>query len=178
MKDYKHLRALYGNVHKLETTGDKIYKRHADGFWKQFNKYKNQNPDKADEILERIQNSYTENSDSESDNQLEIVIRSLESNQGMNWKRARYLAFVIYGNKCTCCGRHASQVPVNIDHIKPRSRFPELATDLRNLQPLCEECNIAKCSWEMTDWRSTEQKFKAIHIMNFPKAIRHYARTV
>jgi len=60
-----------------------------------------------------------------------------------------------YGRKCMCCG--ATDSPIHVDHIKPRSKHPELELELSNLQILCEDCNMGKGGWDQTDWRSTEQ---------------------
>ena len=61
------------------------------------------------------------------------------------WKALRLLAIDKYGLICLCCGRENSrQHPINIDHIKPRKYFPELAFDIDNLQPLCGVCNKRK----------------------------------
>jgi len=66
------------------------------------------------------------------------------------WRKIRMLAIKKYGRACQCCG--ATGV-INVDHIKPRRFFPELALDLNNLQILCDECNHGKGNWDMTDWR-------------------------
>ncbi len=42
---------------------------------------------------------------------------------------------------------------MNVDLIKPRSKFPELALTLDNLQILCAACNHGKGNWDQTDWR-------------------------
>lgn len=48
-------------------------------------------------------------------------------------------------NKCCYCG---IGIFLNdnaaVDHIKPKSRFPELKSDPSNIQWLCEDCNIKK----------------------------------
>lgn len=59
-----------------------------------------------------------------------------------------------YGARCQCCGATpADGVKMNVDHIKPRKLFPQLALDVNNLQVLCEVCNHGKGNWDMTDWR-------------------------
>lgn len=70
------------------------------------------------------------------------------------WKRLRYAALVAHGGRCLCCGRSAYDgVKIHVDHIKPISRYPELKLEISNLQPLCEDCNLGKKAWDMTDWR-------------------------
>jgi hypothetical protein len=70
------------------------------------------------------------------------------------WRRVRYQALKKHGGACQCCGRTASRGhPLHVDHIKPRSKFPELELDLNNLQVLCEDCNLGKSAWDQTDWR-------------------------
>lgn len=64
------------------------------------------------------------------------------------------LALKKYGPRCQCCGATPdSGAVMNVDHIKPRNLFPELALDVNNLQILCAECNHGKGNWDMTDWR-------------------------
>jgi hypothetical protein len=67
------------------------------------------------------------------------------------WKELRYRTFVKYGRVCQCCG--AKDTELHIDHIKPRSRYPQLELNEDNLQILCEPCNIGKSNLDATDWR-------------------------
>lgn len=74
------------------------------------------------------------------------------------WKALRYEAFSKHGNKCQCCGASPSKgIVLHIDHIKPRSIFPELAFELDNLQVLCEFCNIGKSNKFEDDWREGQK---------------------
>lgn len=59
------------------------------------------------------------------------------------------------GARCECCGASPQKhgVRLNVDHIKPRRFFPELALDETNTQVLCEDCNHGKGNWDQTDWR-------------------------
>lgn len=41
---------------------------------------------------------------------------------------------------------------MHVDHIRPRSKFPELALALDNLQVLRSLCNEAKSNLDMTEW--------------------------
>ena len=57
------------------------------------------------------------------------------------WKRLREQVFQLHGRICKICG---SEENIAVDHILPYSKFPELASDLNNLQPLCRSCNSKK----------------------------------
>lgn len=84
--------------------------------------------------------------------------KRLEENfyDSQKWKETRYMALQIHGGKCMCCGRGAKEgAIVQVDHIKPRSLFPELELDLNNLQVLCRDCNFGKSNKDQTDWRQT-----------------------
>ena len=71
------------------------------------------------------------------------------------WHRLRYQALRACGARCQACGRSVAQGAVlNVDHIKPRRLFPQLALTLSNLQVLCSDCNAGKGNWDMTDFRS------------------------
>jgi 5-methylcytosine-specific restriction endonuclease McrA len=79
---------------------------------------------------------------------------SKEFLQSYDWRRLRMQAIKQYGNKCQCCGATpATGAVINVDHIKPRRHYPDLALDLNNLQVLCHECNHGKGNWDETDWR-------------------------
>lgn len=66
------------------------------------------------------------------------------------WKKVRYETIKRYGPVCMCCG---SDEKIVVDHIRPRSRFPELELDLDNLQVLCNDCNMGKSNDDYTDFR-------------------------
>ena len=66
------------------------------------------------------------------------------------WLSLRYDTLKEYGPVCMCCG---STKKIHVDHIKPRSKFPELALDPDNTQILCEACNIGKSNRDYTDFR-------------------------
>lgn len=69
------------------------------------------------------------------------------------WRELRYKALVKYGARCQCCGANRDDgVRIHVDHIKPRSKFPDLQLELSNLQVLCEDCNIGKSNKDYTDW--------------------------
>ncbi len=71
------------------------------------------------------------------------------------WATIRMRALKEHGAACQCCGKTAKDgIVINVDHIKPRRDFPELALDVTNLQVLCGECNKGKGNWDATDWRN------------------------
>lgn len=71
------------------------------------------------------------------------------------WKSLRYQALKKYGARCMVCGATPeSGAVICVDHIKPRSKFPELSLDINNLQVLCTDCNMGKSNWDETDWRN------------------------
>jgi 5-methylcytosine-specific restriction endonuclease McrA len=70
-----------------------------------------------------------------------------------DWKRLRYRALRRYGGRCMACGRSGKTATLNVDHVKPRRFYPELALDIGNLQVLCADCNRGKGNKDATDWR-------------------------
>jgi len=70
------------------------------------------------------------------------------------WQQARYTALKLSNGCCQCCGRSPKEGAVlHVDHIKPKSLFPELALRGFNLQVLCGECNMGKSNRDITNWR-------------------------
>lgn len=73
------------------------------------------------------------------------------------WRSVRMEVLKKYGARCQCCGASAATgAVINVDHIKPRKLFPDLALDIENLQVLCDACNHGKGNWDMTDWRAAD----------------------
>ena len=58
------------------------------------------------------------------------------------FKRLRYP--VLKANNFKCCACNSTEAELHIDHIKPVSKYPELAFDINNLQVLCKDCNLSK----------------------------------
>lgn len=74
------------------------------------------------------------------------------------WRRLRYQVLLKNNGHCECCGASsASGAQLHVDHVKPRSKFPELELDITNLQVLCRDCNLGKGAWDETDWREAAQ---------------------
>jgi len=67
------------------------------------------------------------------------------------WQTLRKKVLRKYGRFCMKCGK--SHVEIHVDHIKPRSLFPELELDFDNLQVLCKACNLKKSNLHNTDYR-------------------------
>lgn len=57
------------------------------------------------------------------------------------WKKFRFYVLSRKRKICTLCG---SDEHLQVDHIKPRSLFPELAFVESNMQLLCRTCNFGK----------------------------------
>ena len=71
------------------------------------------------------------------------------------WKYIRYHTIKRLGQNCQCCGTGVNNgVPIHVDHILPRSIYPEHALNISNMQILCADCNLAKSNIDTTDWRS------------------------
>lgn len=90
-----------------------------------------------------------------SDNEIAATIRAsatrfLDSHE---WRRLRAEVIAHYGPQCMCCGATPQPWNLNVDHIKPRKHFPELALAFDNLQVLCAHCNKAKGNKHSTDYR-------------------------
>lgn len=58
------------------------------------------------------------------------------------WLMLRYEVLQENGAVCSMCG--STQKPMHVDHIRPRSKYPELALEKSNLQVLCKDCNLGK----------------------------------
>lgn len=70
------------------------------------------------------------------------------------WRALRYEALKIYGRKCLVCGATPELGAVlHVDHVKPRSLYPELELSLANLQILCADCNLGKSNKDSIDYR-------------------------
>lgn len=67
------------------------------------------------------------------------------------WKALRLQVINHYGANCMRCG---SVDNINVDHIRPKSKYPELALDFDNLQVLCWSCNKEKNVHDETDYRT------------------------
>lgn len=71
------------------------------------------------------------------------------------WRSLRVRVLEKYECKCMMCGRSPKLhgVVLNVDHIKPRRKYPHLSLVLENLQILCDACNHGKGNSFETDHR-------------------------
>jgi len=61
------------------------------------------------------------------------------------WRLVRNQFLQEQGRICQECGQEIKDdFDLTVDHIKPRSKFPELALDVSNLRVLCRSCNSTK----------------------------------
>lgn len=68
---------------------------------------------------------------------------------GRRWKRQQY------NLQAGCCMSCQQPIPLkgsHIDHIKPLSRYPNLAIAPDNLRILCVDCNLSKGKKDVADW--------------------------
>jgi hypothetical protein len=79
--------------------------------------------------------------------------------QTYEWRKLRMVVIRKRGAKCECCGATPADgvTVINVDHIKPRRKHPELALEESNLQVLCHVCNHGKGNWDQTDWRHPKE---------------------
>jgi len=74
--------------------------------------------------------------------------------QTPEWRELRYRSLDHHGNSCYACGRSPKDgVIIHVDHILPRSIYPEHALNFENMQILCEDCNLGKSNKYETNWK-------------------------
>ena len=69
----------------------------------------------------------------------------------------RYEVLKLAGGRCELCGVSHEEVPLDVDHILPRSLGGSNDTD--NLQALCRTCNSQKLNRDQTDFRPLNDQF-------------------
>lgn len=90
------------------------------------------------------------------------------------WRKLRMQVLKKYGASCQCCGATPDDgVKINVDHIKPRRKYPHLALAESNLQVLCEVCNHGKGNWDETDWRPSDG-FQYDPLVGLPEVLRSF----
>lgn len=66
------------------------------------------------------------------------------------WRALRLKVLEAYGYRCMLCG---SVDEIQVDHIHPRSKAPQLSLTFSNLQVLCKDCNFEKSNIHAEDYR-------------------------
>ena len=96
-------------------------------------------------------------------------VASSEFYASASWRALRFEALKANNGSCVLCGRTTREhgVVLHVDHIKPRSRFPDLALVLSNLQVLCEDCNMGKGNRDDTDWRTATDLDRALDAVDW-----------
>jgi 5-methylcytosine-specific restriction endonuclease McrA len=74
----------------------------------------------------------------------------------VEWQLLRLKTLRKYGAQCMKCLSVKGRM--HVDHIKPRSRYPKLALSARNLQVLCEKCNLEKGNKNEIDYRPRRKR--------------------
>ncbi len=72
------------------------------------------------------------------------------------WQAVKYQTLKRHGRKCMVCFR--TNIEIHVDHIKPRSLYPDLELDPENLQVLCRDCNLGKSNTDCIDWRPKKEQ--------------------
>ena len=68
------------------------------------------------------------------------------------WAKLRDIVINEEGRVCAQCHRHIkNDSDVTVDHIRPRSKYPDLALKRENLRVLCRRCNSIKKDKELAD---------------------------
>ena len=112
----------------------------------------------AAEARRRAKKRLTESLAKKTDNEIAQQIRTASDGflRTPEWKALREEAIARYGAICMVCGREQTQRRrMNVDHIKPRKFFPELALCIENAGILCPPCNKKKGN---SDWGDYRQK--------------------
>ena len=65
------------------------------------------------------------------------------------WKNLRNKVFQKYPPICMRCGNKSN---LEVDHVKPRAKYPKLELDIDNLQILCGDCNLLKGVKDDSKW--------------------------
>lgn len=79
--------------------------------------------------------------------------RKSDPRMSQRWFALRYKVLAKY-RKCCLCG---SQERLQVDHIKPYSKYPHLVFQENNLQVLCRECNQGKSNKYEHDFRDNQR---------------------
>jgi len=100
-----------------------------------------------------------------------VVLGNLPSSvfsRTKEWRNTRYAALKHYGNRCQLCGASPSEgVELHVDHIYPRSQYPDRCLDISNLQILCRTCHMAKGEKYIDDFRDKFSQVTSRSLQSF-----------
>jgi len=69
------------------------------------------------------------------------------------WDMIRKQVIKQKGRVCAECGcRIMKSIDITVDHIRPRSKYPDLALKIENLRVLCRSCNSKKGAREFEEY--------------------------
>jgi hypothetical protein len=75
------------------------------------------------------------------------------------------------------CGATPSQrAVIQVDHVKPVSRYPHLMRDPDNLQVLCRPCNLGKSNAFEDDLRPCKKRFSVRSLSPIRRKVRAAAK--
>ena len=108
---------------------------------------------KHNDFVVALLESFPSNAEMRWDLSHRAFCRSRKFYQSQYWKNLRLQALE-KSNKCQACGKSPEDgIVLHVDHILPRSIYPEYAMNLNNLQILCAECNMGKGNMHEKDFR-------------------------
>lgn len=82
---------------------------------------------------------------------IQHTINETDFYRSQAWRSLRIEVLAESNRRCLLCGNSPDNgIALHVDHIKPRSLFPELALEKSNLQVLCEDCNLGKMTNELS----------------------------
>lgn len=61
------------------------------------------------------------------------------------------------------CPRFVTRETLNLEHVKPKNKYPELKHEIGNIRPACQPCNKLKGSFELDElegrsWRPIDKE--------------------
>jgi 5-methylcytosine-specific restriction endonuclease McrA len=102
-------------------------------------------------MVEQLENGFAQIINSNSNQPKLDQERKHDFYKTQKWRQLRYQ--ILRENVLSCALCRSVEGPFHVDHIKPRSKYPELALSKNNLQILCESCNVGKSNKYIDDWR-------------------------
>lgn len=92
-------------------------------------------------------------------------VRKGQSKHQKLWNRTRREWFIANPQEfynCYICGLSLMPWETTLDHVRSRSRYPELRYVMENLQPCCWDCNTRKGSKDLDElWAIPQYVYKS-----------------